>query len=36
MYGKKNQSKLIMLNQLKLILDELFKIWCAQYQSTQL
>ena len=30
MQGKKNQSKLIMLNELKLILDELFRIWCGQ------
>ena len=35
MQGKKNQSKLIMLNELKLILDELFRIWCGQYQPTQ-
>ena len=31
MQGKKNQSKLIVLNELKLILDELFRIWCGQY-----
>ena len=34
MYGMKNQSKLIMLNQLNLILDELFRIWRGQYQPT--
>ena len=34
--GKKNQSKLIMLNQLELILDELFRIWHGRYQPTQL
>ena len=32
----KNQSKLIMLNQLKLILHELFRIWHRRYQPTHL
>ena len=36
MQGKNIQSKLIMLNQLKLILDKLFRIWRGRYQPMQL